>query len=689
MVLASLVSTSQTGSLELLATQLNNPPALANNSGSTVTVSLTATGQWALINFATSDPSLVKYKTPVDGNGHVRDKNDEKFGFKYPNLNPGALVGEIKDAKGNTKSTVSGKQQSFELQPGDTISFVINDDPKWYADNTGKLTIAYSATAKATEIVRKGKIVVNCDEWTLCNAGFRNSPDAATFAINIAKYFVGEAKGKFHALSTHNALVESSLEQTLTQAGHTWTKGTNITVDLATLSKYDGIFLAGDPVDNQVLIQYVKNGGKVYLAAGTGWGGAQPEADRWNTFLGEFGLKFAGQYDGTSGNLSPNQSHPLFAGVKSLYFHSGNPIIDLKPESPLNEIIQSHEGRGLIATAEFDPTAPRVIANLYNTGVDDARQVLGDSIEDPHYKLKTYPGATEIRGVTTPNKEFPNWVANTKTARWIGPNTAFAVGPVGDYSYTTTFTLPRCSEALIVGELSADDRITDILINGVSLGNPLPLSSWTTISKLSISKGFVVGTNTIEFKLHNSHGPTGLRIDSISGTYRPSSNKWVGTRLDNQKPEVFTWVDPFWHEIIDGQTIKNNFKEVSNDYSTVVIDQGVGPLFLTADGAYWKGKRFAVGAFEFAVGASEFSKKHETWSGQRPANGGTVAYQFNKATGFWEEANNGVVTKNNFKEVENNKATVTIDQGFGPVYLTLDGAYYNGTKFASGNFGGK
>ena len=494
MVLASLVSTSQTGSLELLATQLNNPPALANNSGSTVTVSLTATGQWTLINFATSDPSLVKYKTPVDGNGHVRDKNDEKFGFKYPNLNPGALVGEIKDAKGNTKSTVSGKQQSFELQPGDTISFVINDDPKWYADNTGKLTIAYSVTAKATEIV---------------------------------------------------------------------------------------------------------------------------------------------------------------------------------------------------------PTAPGVIANLYNTGVDDARQVLGDSIPDPHYKLTTYPAGTVTPGVTTPNKYFQNsggrvgWVANTKTARWIGPNTDSAMGPVGDYSYTTTFTLPRFSEALIVGELSADDRITDILINGVSLGNPLPLSSWTTISKLSISKGFVVGTNTIEFKLHNSDGPTGLRIDGISGTYRPSSNKWVGTRLDNQKPEVFTWVDPFWHEIIDGQTIKNNFKEVSNDYSTVVIDQGVGPLFLTADGAYWKGKRFAVGAFEFAVGASEFSKKHETWSGQRPANGGTVAYQFNKATGFWEEANNGVVTKNNFKEVENNKATVTIDQGFGPVYLTLDGAYYNGTKFASGNFGGK
>ena len=323
MVLASVVSTSQTGSLELLATQLNNPPALANNSGSTVTVSLTATGQWTLINFATSDPSLVKYKTPVDGNGHVRDKNDEKFGFKYPNLNPGALVGEIKDAKGNTKSTVSGKQQSFELQPGDTISFVINDDPKWYADNTGKLTIAYSVTAKATEIV---------------------------------------------------------------------------------------------------------------------------------------------------------------------------------------------------------PTAPGVIANLYNTGVDDARQVLGDSIPDPHYKLATYPAGTVTPGVTTPNKDLApiNWVANTKTARWIGPNTASAVGPVGNYSYTTTFTLPQFSEASIVGELSVDDNITDIVLNGVSVGKPVALSSWwTKISRFSISTGFVVGTNTLEFKLHSIGGPTGLRIDSISGTYKP------------------------------------------------------------------------------------------------------------------------------------------------------------------------
>ena len=329
MALTSINSAPQTGSLELLSTQVTDLPALVNNSVSTITVAITATGQWTLINFATSDPTLIKYKTPVDGDGYPRDKNDEKYAFKYPKLNPAALVGEIKDAKGNTKSTVSGKQQSFELQPGDTVSFIINDDPKWYGNNTGKLSIGFSATAKSVEPTQ--------------------------------------------------------------------------------------------PVEPQT----------------------KPE----------------------------------------LY----------------------------------------TITDLYNTGVDNARQVLGDSVADSHYTLATYPAGTVTPGVTTPNKDLApiNWIANTKTARWIGPNTASATGPVGDYSYKTTFTLPSFSGASIVGQIAVDDRITDIVVNGVSVGNPVPLSSWTNISRFSISKGFVVGTNTIEFKLHSIGGPTGLQIYSISGTYKP------------------------------------------------------------------------------------------------------------------------------------------------------------------------
>ena len=160
-----------------------------------------------------------------------------------------------------------------------------------------------------------GKIVVNSDEWTLSNTGFNNSKETATFISNLIQYFIGDKKGKFHAISTNFGLVESSLESTMIAMGHTFTKGKNIKIDLPTISNYDAIFVAGDEVDNQVLIQYVKNGGKVYLAAGTGWGGAEAEANRWNKFLGEFNLKFSGVYNGISGNISPNQSHPLFKGI--------------------------------------------------------------------------------------------------------------------------------------------------------------------------------------------------------------------------------------------------------------------------------------------------------------------------------------------------------------------------------------
>ena len=426
MALSSISSTTQTGSFELLSTQLKNPPALTNNSGSTVTVAITATGEWSLLNanFVTSDPNIIRYKKLVDGDGLPREKSDEKFKFKYPNLNPAILVGEIKDAAGKTKSTVGGKQQSFELQPLDSVSFIINDDEKWYGDNAGKLTIAYSATAKSVQPTK--------------------------------------------------------------------------------------------PVEPQT----------------------KPE----------------------------------------LY----------------------------------------TIIDLYNTGVDNARQVLGDSVADSHYTLATYPAGTVTvaegnvsRAVTTPNKDLApiNWIANTQTARWIGPNTASAYGPVGDYSYKTTFTLPSFSEASIVGQLSVDDRITDILINGVSVGNPVPLSSWTTVSRFSISTGFVVGTNTIEFKLHSIGGPTGLQIDSINGTYKQNLLS-TGTKIKLKSSKgdylhrpagqgVFTWSTGIGNEwtvekIADG---KIKLKSWKGDYlHRPDSDQRVTVTTLSTDvGNEWTVEEIADG----------------------------------------------------------------------------------------------
>lgn len=152
---------------------------------------------------------------------------------------------------------------------------------------------------------------------------------------------------------------------------------------------------------------------------------------------------------------------------------------------------------------------------------------------------------------------------------------------------------------------------------------------------------------------------------------------WAGQRIDNRKTLVFSWSGKFWHEILDGVTIKNDFREVSNNAHTVVIDQGAGPLFLTPDGAYWAGRRYAIGTFDF--------RRHEAWSGRRPT-GESVEFKWNEESGFWDQIDGGAVVKDDFREVENNAATVTIDQGAGPIYLMRDGAYYAGNRWALGTF---
>ncbi|WP_353929298.1 lamin tail domain-containing protein [Okeanomitos corallinicola TIOX110] len=295
-----------------------------------------------------------------------------KTTFNLPEFSEAAIVGELSADDQITDILINGVSagnptplgawntvSKFSISSGfvvgkNTIEFKINNGGGPTGLRIHSITGTYTPVATSS-----GKIVVNADEWTLSDQGIKAAPDGATFAINVAKYFVGENKGKFHVLSTNFGLTGASLEQTMTKAGHTWTKGMNISINLETLQQYDGIFLGGNPVDNQVLIEYVKNGGKVYLCAGTGQGGAQVEANNWKTFLAAFGLQYQGKYNGIAGNIAvSNPNNPLFAGVKTLYQNNGNSITDLQPDSPLNEIILNSSGQGIIATAEFIKPAP-------------------------------------------------------------------------------------------------------------------------------------------------------------------------------------------------------------------------------------------------------------------------------------------------------------------------------------------
>lgn len=210
------------------------------------------------------------------------------------------------------------------------------------------LTLNFNAQAS--------KIVLANDDWSLSDSGFFAPNDPGAFAADVAYWFASGSEGNFLVYSSNFALTGSTLASAMTSAGHNWTVSTEIPFDLKTLSAYNGIFLAGDAVDTGILTDYVKAGGNVYLAGGTGWGGAEGEAARWNPFLMNFGLEFVGTSynDVYWNNIAINNVHPIFKGVDSLYNGNGNDIINIMPNDPRTEVLVSYNGHGLYAVYDSD-----------------------------------------------------------------------------------------------------------------------------------------------------------------------------------------------------------------------------------------------------------------------------------------------------------------------------------------------
>ena len=156
------------------------------------------------------------------------------------------------------------------------------------------VTVEYSAPNPVSE-----KIIVAHDKLVLSNTGFRRAPeDTNQFLKNVTDFFSDGEGGKFLGYAKNLGITGTKLAQAFTQAGHEWTVSKNVPFNVETLLQYDGVFLAGFPANNEVLIDYVNRGGNVYLAAGTNdLGGSAGEVRAWATFLGAFGLAYEPFYN--------------------------------------------------------------------------------------------------------------------------------------------------------------------------------------------------------------------------------------------------------------------------------------------------------------------------------------------------------------------------------------------------------
>ncbi|HRO61218.1 MAG TPA: hypothetical protein PK177_18985, partial [Burkholderiaceae bacterium] len=214
------------------------------------------------------------------------------------------------------------------------------------------IAVLLGAALYATQ-AQAGRIVINNDEWTLSDTGYAlaGGSNADTFVQNLLGFLGNGAAGHVLVYSNNFGLTESRFRASIDNAGYSVTVDTGISFDLPTLQGYDAIFLAGSghAKNDAVLADYVNGGGGVYIAAGTGVGGAATEAAAWNGFLSGFGLGFGPSYNGVHDTLAPGSDHLLFSGVDQLYFWNGNSVLADASVAGASIRMSSTVGTGLIA----------------------------------------------------------------------------------------------------------------------------------------------------------------------------------------------------------------------------------------------------------------------------------------------------------------------------------------------------
>lgn len=163
------------------------------------------------------------------------------------------------------------------------------------------------------------------------------------------------------------------------------------------------------------------------------------------------------------------------------------------------------------AAVELTTTLP------ISTGLDANRTVLADQAIDHHWTVKDALGTALTAYVQTEAFGYPGlWLAPSATSKFISPfiNTVDTT-EAGMFTYKTTFSLRKdidLGSVELTIRYAADNEVSSILLNGQALAGVVA-SGYTTFETVTVTTGFVIGTNTVELMTANAEGPTGLRAE--------------------------------------------------------------------------------------------------------------------------------------------------------------------------------
>lgn len=154
------------------------------------------------------------------------------------------------------------------------------------------------------------------------------------------------------------------------------------------------------------------------------------------------------------------------------------------------------------------------IPGLFPTGVDDFGSILGTGTLDAHYTLSGPAGPAIARSTDVA------WLSPPAGSKWIGPSNGNN-DPAGTYSYSISFDLTGLdlTTAVIMGRWTSDND-SQIFLNSAATGlaTTRPQDPFRRLEPtFTLNDGFVLGINTLEFRVWNGGGPTALLVSELSG----------------------------------------------------------------------------------------------------------------------------------------------------------------------------
>jgi len=137
-------------------------------------------------------------------------------------------------------------------------------------------------------------------------------------------------------------------------------------------------------------------------------------------------------------------------------------------------------------------------------------------------------GSATAAYAVNPATDHPDWVNPPSGSVWISPDAPLD-SPPGLYIYTLTFYVTGVDpEQVVVSGKWATDNDSELWLNGANTGLSRDIYGFKSLLDFSIADGFLLGENTLEFRVNNptsplppGTSPTGLLVSDIGASIVP------------------------------------------------------------------------------------------------------------------------------------------------------------------------